>query len=112
MGLQHQTPLPPLATPDPEIELAESQSGKRNSSGVCGQNPAKITTICLVILSMWIMLVLIMHLDKKMTLTESSMSRMVDKIENMEGTANTYRQGIGDSINTIEEQMDRILQAT
>ena len=26
-----------------------------------------------------------------MTLTESSMSRMVDKIDNMEGTANSYR---------------------
>ena len=53
--------LPPLATPDPEIELAESEGKKRNN------NPAKISTICLGILFMWIMLVLIMHLDKKVS---------------------------------------------
>ena len=57
--------VPPLATPDPEIELAESQGKKRHNSGVCGHNPAKISTICLGILFMWVMLVLIMHLDKK-----------------------------------------------
>ena len=57
--------LPPLATPDPEIELVESQEKMRHNSGVCGHNPAKISTICLGILFMWVMLVLIMDLDKK-----------------------------------------------
>ena len=37
----------------------------KTKSGVCGHNPVKLTTICLVALSMWIMVVLIMHLDKK-----------------------------------------------
>jgi hypothetical protein len=60
----------PLASPDPEIQLAKPESGKSNilvktKSGVCGHNPVKLTTICLVALSMWIMVVLLMHLDKK-----------------------------------------------
>jgi hypothetical protein len=60
-----------LATPDPDIQLAEPESGKSSILvktkyyGLCGHNPVKLTTICLVALSMWIMAVLIMHLDKK-----------------------------------------------
>ena len=62
--------FPPLATPDTDIQLVEPESGKssilvKTKSGVCGHNPVKLTTICLVALSMWIMVVLLMHLDKK-----------------------------------------------
>ena len=57
--------LPPLATPDHEIELVETMSGKGSITGVAGHSHVKPITICLVLLSMWVMVVLIMHLDKK-----------------------------------------------
>ena len=65
---------PRLATPDPDIQLAESECGQgsvqsdRHLSSihsVCGPKPVKLTLVCLVMLSIWAMVVLIMHLDKK-----------------------------------------------
>ena len=70
--LVHAKPNPPLATPDPDIQQAESECGKGSvltvtKSSLCGHNPAKLTTICLVVLLIWIMVVFIVHLDKKVS---------------------------------------------
>ena len=58
---------------------------------VCGPAPAKVTTICMVLLSIWAMVVLIVHLEKKVSAVSSSLSSTEEKLRSMEDTASSYR---------------------
>ena len=48
---------------------------------MCGPRPAKLTSICLGILSIWVMVVLIIHLDKKVSGVNTSLSYTEDKLK-------------------------------
>ena len=38
---------------------------------VCGPRPLRVSVVCSIIISVWVLLVFIMHLDKKVTMTTS-----------------------------------------
>ena len=99
---------PPFPSPctDPDIQLAKTDPdstrdrvwavtmpSRQQSSlqSVCGPKPAKVTTICFVLLSIWAMVVLIVHLEKKVSAVSSSLSSTEEKLKSLEDTASSYR---------------------
>merc|ERR1719154_383384 len=115
----HPVHHPRLATPDPDIQLAESECGKASvwavarpgSHSVCGPRPAKLTTICMVVLSIWVMVVLIIHLEKKLSVMTSSLSYTEDKLRTMEDTANSYRVRTSGRLQSIQHMLGEILNS-
>eukprot|EP00092_Neocalanus_flemingeri_P083174 GFUD01104354.1.p1 GENE.GFUD01104354.1~~GFUD01104354.1.p1 ORF type:complete len:317 (-),score=126.24 GFUD01104354.1:63-1013(-) len=109
---------PHLATPDPDIQLAESECGKgsvqavhRSSiHSVCGPKPAKLTIICLVLLSIWAMVVLIVHLDRKVSDVSSSLALTEDKLRSMEDTADSYRHQTSARLQSLQTRIGEILR--
>ena len=45
---------------------------------LCGPNPAKISLVCVLVISVWLMAVLVIHLDKKLALTTDTLEDTVD----------------------------------
>ena len=102
----HIGPLSPSPCRDLDIQLARTAQdttrdrvwavtmpSRQQSSlqSVCGPKPAKVTTICMVLLSIWAMVVLIVHLEKKVSAVSSSLSSTEEKLKSMEDTASSYR---------------------
>ena len=58
---------------------------------VCGPSPLKVSVICLLVISFWILLVLIMHLDKKVTNVQMSLDSTEDLLETMKDSAAAFR---------------------
>ena len=85
----------PDSTRDRDMVWAVTMPSRQQSSlqSVCGPKPAKLTTICLALLSIWAMVVLIVHLEKKVSAVSSSLSSTEDKLKSMEDTASSYRWG-------------------
>jgi len=118
---------PPSSSPctDPDIQLARTDPdstrdrvwavtmpSRQQSSlqSVCGPNPAKLTTICMVLFSIWAMVVLIVHLEKKVSAVSSSLSSMEEKVRSMEDTASSYRLRTQERIQNIQHRLAVILQ--
>jgi len=115
---------PHTATPCPDIQLARTQPecgkdsvwavtmqrGQLSSiHSVCGPHPVKLTTICLVVLSIWAMVVLIIHLDKKVSVMNSSLSYTEDKLSTMEDTASSYRLKTHQRLHKMQTKLREIL---
>jgi len=115
---------PHTATPCPDIQLARTQPecgkdsvwavtmqrGQLSSiHSVCGPHPVKLTTICLVVLSIWAMVVLIIHLDKKVSVMNSSLSYTEDKLSTMEDTASSYRLKTHQRLHKMATKLREIL---
>eukprot|EP00092_Neocalanus_flemingeri_P070781 GFUD01086908.1.p1 GENE.GFUD01086908.1~~GFUD01086908.1.p1 ORF type:complete len:271 (+),score=113.33 GFUD01086908.1:134-946(+) len=129
------TPLPhqpSAATPcpgDPDIQLARTEPGcgwpvpgsvqavprpggqLSSIHSVCGPKQAKVTIICLLALSIWTMVVLIMHLDKKVSVVNSSLSYTEDKLRTMEDTASSYRLATDRRLHKMQNKLGQILRA-
>ena len=64
-----------------KFSLETSSSSLR---ALCGPNPAKISLVCVLVISVWLMAVLVMHLDKKLTLTTETLEETQEKIQNIQ----------------------------
>ena len=51
---------------------------------LCGPNPAKISLVCVLVISVWLMAVLVIHLDKKLALTTDTLEDTREKIQNIQ----------------------------
>jgi len=115
---------PHITTPCQDIQLARTQPecgkdsvwavtmqrGQLSSiHSVCGPHPVKLTTICLVVLSIWAMVVLIIHLDKKVSVMNSSLSYTEDKLSTMEDTASSYRLKTHQRLHKMQTKLREIL---
>jgi len=115
---------PHITTPCQDIQLARTQPecgkdsvwavtmqrGQLSSiHSVCGPHPVKLTTICLVVLSIWAMVVLIIHLDKKVSVMNSSLSYTEDKLSTMEDTASSYRLKTHQRLHKMQSRLREIL---
>jgi len=120
----YHTHIAHIATPCPDIQLARTQPecgkdsvwavtmqrGQLSSiHSVCGPHPVKLTTICLVVLSIWAMVVLIIHLDKKVSVMNSSLSYTEDKLSTMEDTASSYRLKTHQRLHKMATKLREIL---
>ena len=58
---------------------------------VCGPSPLRVSLICVLVISFWILLVCIMHLDKKVTNVQISLVNTEELLETMEDSAAAFR---------------------
>ena len=58
---------------------------------VCGPSPLRVSVICLLVISFWILLVLIMHLDKKVTNVQKSLDNTEDLLATIKDSAAAFR---------------------
>ena len=58
---------------------------------MCGPSPLRVSVICLLVISFWILLVLIMHLDKKVTNVQMSLDNTEDLLATIEDSAAAFR---------------------
>merc|ERR1719427_882059 len=62
-------------------------------------------------LSIWAMVVLTMHLDKKISAVTSSLSYTEDKLRTMEDTASSYRHQTSERLQSIQHKLGEILHS-
>ena len=68
------------------------ESGPLSSTQVmCGHNPAKLTALCLVVLTIWSMVVLIIHLDRKVSEVGISVEITQDKLRTIKESFSIHR---------------------
>jgi len=108
---------------DPDIQLARPDNEKvwsvatlppthlSSIQSVCGPKPAKLTTICMAMLSIWAMVVLIIHLEKKVSAVSTTLSRTEDKLRTMEDTASSYRLKTQQRLQNMQQKLSVILEA-
>jgi len=111
-----------LATPDPDIQLAEPTrvsshvslaSGRGGAGGVlslCGPNPTKISLICVVILSIWMSWVFIIHLNKEMSDMAVELEESNKNIKISEESNLAFRISTEEKLRKLETQLDRFLK--
>jgi len=115
--------MSPSPTPhtDSDIQIAKPEVDKvwslpRASSqissiqSVCGPKPAKLTTICMAMLSIWAMVVLIIHLEKKVSAVSSTLTRTEEKLRTMEDSASSYRLKTHQRLQKMHQKLSVILQ--
>jgi len=117
------TPSPsPSTNTDPDIQLARPDPDKvwsvtmppthlSSLQSVCGPKPAKLTTICMAMLSIWAMVVLIIHLEKKVSAVSTTLSRTEEKLRTMEDSASSYRLKTHQRLQKMQQKLTVILQA-
>jgi len=115
--------LTPSTNTDPDIQLARTDPEKvwsvttmpptyiSSLQSVCGPKPAKLTTICMAMLSIWAMVVLIIHLEKKVSAVSTTLSRTEDKLRTMEDTASSYRLKTQQRLQNMQQKLSVILEA-
>lgn len=112
---------PPTTHTDPDIQIAKPELDKvwsvaRASSqvsslqSVCGPKPAKLTTICMAMLSIWAMVVLIIHLEKKVSAVSSTLTRTEEKLRTMEDSASSSRLKTHQRLQKMQQKLSVILQ--
>ena len=60
------------------------ESSSPSLRALCGPNPAKISLVCVLVISVWLMAVLVIHLDKKLALTTETLEDTREKIQNIQ----------------------------
>ena len=58
---------------------------------MCGPSPLRVSVICLLVISFWILLVLIMHLEKKVTNVQMSLDNTEDLLATIKDSAAAFR---------------------
>jgi len=76
---------------------------------LCGPNPRKITLICIFVTFIWIMTVLIFHLDKKLSLTTESLSETEQKIETIQDSYLSNNIESNRKLEQMEHKLNRII---
>jgi len=123
-----------LATPDPDIQLAEVETvgvhGSRHKrrptcpssswsdnyqisslQTVCGPNPKMVTSLCVIVLSIWASWMLLIHMNKKIDILTTVLTETQDKINTMEDSSMVFRQQSNQRFRKMHNQLNRILSS-
>ena len=73
--------------------LEASSCSSSSLRALCGPNPAKISLVCVLVISVWLMAVLVMHLDKKLSLTTETLEDTREKIQTIQDAVEGDRWG-------------------
>jgi len=77
---------------------------------LCGPNPAKISLVCVLVISVWLMAVLVIHLDKKLALTTETLEDTREKIQNIQDAVEGDRHETQQQIHNIEQKLRRLMK--
>lgn len=100
---------------DIELSPRESQysGGGREADGgclsVCGPSPLRVSVICIILISFWILLVFIMHLDKKVTNVQISLENTEGLLDTMEDSAAAYRRSSFKKMKSLHEKIGHLI---
>ena len=75
------------------FSLQASSCSSSSLRALCGPNPAKISLVCVLVISVWLMAVLVMHLDKKLSLTTETLEDTREKIQTIQDAVEGDRCG-------------------
>lgn len=75
---------------------------------LCGPNPSKIALVCLLVISVWTMLVLVIHLDKKLSLTTETLEMTQSKMKLLQDTALSNRRQTNRQMHGIDRKLERM----
>ena len=75
------------------FSLEASSCSSSSLRALCGPNPAKISLVCVLVISVWLMAVLVMHLDKKLSLTTETLEETREKIQTIQDAVEGDRCG-------------------
>ena len=76
---------------DREAEKPERPQVRGRCGSVCGPSPLRVSVLCIVIISFWILIICIVHLDKKMTGVQITLDNTEKLLGSMEDSANEFR---------------------
>jgi len=76
---------------------------------VCGPSPLRVSVICIILISFWILLVFIMHLDKKVTNVQTSLENTEELLDTMENSAAAYRRSSFKKMKNLHEKIGHLI---
>ena len=77
-------------------QYSDAEAGRAGGCySVCGPSPLRVSVLCLLVISFWALLVLILHLDKKVASVQDSLASTEQLLLNMEDSATLFRQTCG-----------------
>lgn len=111
------------------FSLEASSCSSSSLRALCGPNPAKISLVCVLVISVWLMAVLVMHLDKKLSLTTETLEDTREKIQTIQDAVEgdrcgrlfdschyfywlfkSYRHETQQQLHTIEQRLRRLMK--
>ena len=75
------------------FSLEASSCSSSSVRALCGPHPAKISLVCVLVISVWLMAVFVMHLDKKLSLTTEALEDTKEKIQTIQDAVEGDRCG-------------------
>ena len=75
------------------FSLEASSCSSSSLRVLCGPHPAKISLVCVLVISVWLMAVFVMHLDKKLSLTTEALEDTREKIQTIQDAVEGDRCG-------------------
>lgn len=112
-----------LATPDPDIQLAEpkrqvslrslagsngSPEGEGGLLTLCGPSPAKITTLCIVVLSVWVSWILLIHLSRRIGDLSSRLEESELSLRTLERDSQAWRSQSQLRVARLQNQLHQL----
>lgn len=118
----HHRPLRASASSGSEVDIqiaSEAELGTRGrghslvvspcSAGslrtLCGPHPAKISLVCVLVISVWLMAVLVMHLDKKLSLASETLTDTKDKLQLIQNSDASRRHETDERLHNMEQKL-------
>lgn len=97
----------------PSPRESQYSGGGREADGgcrsVCGPSPLRVSVICIILISFWILLVFIMHLDKKVTNVQISLENTEGLLDTMEDSAAAYRRSSFKKMKSLHEKIGHLI---
>jgi len=78
---------------------------------LCGPNPAKISTICVIVLSVWAAGMMLFHLNKKIDVLTTNMAETHENIKSMEDSQRAFRSFSSQREMRIQKRLTKILHS-
>jgi len=89
--------------------LNTMESGRVSSlQAMCGHKPAKLTALCLVVLTIWSMVVLIIHLDRKVSEVGISVEITQEKLRTLKESDSIYRRRTQTMLDKMHRELGRL----
>merc|ERR1712107_458858 len=94
-------------TRNTRAKIRDLESGRCYS--VCGPRPIKVSVLCLLIISLWVLLVVIFHLDKKMNNVQTSLESTEEILRTMEDSSNIFRKNSAKQLRNLRDKVNHLI---
>jgi len=100
---------------NPNLSLNRKEPCRRSVSLsklqlVCGPKPGRVSGICFILALMWGLMVLLLHLERKVSSVSSSLEAREQDLKKLEDRESSYRRRYIQRIQKLEHTMEKILK--